>query len=91
MAVNVSDVSQKIAKNYGKERRKMFFMKRILPVRQEKEMEIIKAKVEKQCEKIENQKVIIQYLAAMTDVYIPEEEEEEEEDVQNFIKNEENV
>ena len=38
---------------------------------------------------VEKQKVTIQYLAAMTDVYIPEEEEEE--DVQNFIENEENV
>ena len=52
-------------------------------------MEILKAKVEKQRETIENQKVTIQYLAAMTDVYIPEEEKEE--DVQNFIENEENV
>lgn len=32
----------------------------------------------------------IQYLAAMTDVYIPEETEEDE-DVQNFAENEENV
>ena len=67
----------------------MFFIKRILSVRQEKEMEILKAKVERQRETIENQKVTIQYLAAMTDVYIPEEEDEE--DVQNFIENEENV
>lgn len=67
----------------------MFFMKRFLPVRQEKEIEILEAKVEKQRETIENQKVTIQYLAAMTDVYIPEEEEEE--DAQNFIENEENV
>lgn len=67
----------------------MFFMKRFLPVRQEKEMEILKAKVEKQRETIENQKVTIQYLAAMTDVYIPEEEDDE--DVQNFTENEENV
>ena len=66
----------------------MFFMKRFLPIRQEKEMEILKAKVEKQRETIENQKVTIQYLAAMTDVYIPEETEEDE-DVQNFIENEE--
>jgi hypothetical protein len=67
----------------------MFFMKRILSIRQEKEMEILKAKVERQRETIENQNVTIQYLAAMTDVYIPEEEEDE--DVQNFIENEENV
>lgn len=66
----------------------MFFMKRFLPVRQEKEIEILKAKVEKQREIIENQKVTIQYLAAMTDVYIPEEEDE---DVQNFVENEENI
>ena len=67
----------------------MFFIKRILSIRQEKEIEILKATVVKQKEKIENQKTMIQYLAAMTDVYIPEEEEEE--DVQNFIENEENV
>ena len=68
----------------------MFFIKRILSIRQEKEVEILKAKVEKQCETIENQKETNQYLAEMTDVYIPEEAEEDE-DVQNFIENEENV
>lgn len=68
----------------------MFFMKRILSIRQEKEIEILKATVVKQKEKIENQKTIIQYLAAMTDVYIPEETEEDE-DVQNFGENGENV
>ena len=69
----------------------MFFMKRILSIRQEKEMEILKAKVERQRETIENQKVTIWYLAAMTDVYIPEETEEEEGNVQNFAENEEDV
>ena len=54
------------------------------------EDENLRATVEKQKKVIENQKVTIQYLAAMTDVYIPEETEEEE-DVQNFIENEENV
>ena len=53
------------------------------------EDENLRATVEKQKKTIENQKVTIQYLAAMTDVYIPEEEEEE--DVQNFAENEENV
>lgn len=53
------------------------------------ENENLRATVEKQKKTIENQKVTIQYLAAMTDVYIPEEEEEE--DVQNFTENEENV
>lgn len=54
------------------------------------ENENLKATVERQNQTIENQKVTIQYLAAMTDVYIPEEEEEEE-NVQNFTENEENV
>lgn len=53
------------------------------------EDENLRATVVRQKEKIENQKTMIQYLAAMTDVYIPEEEEEE--DVQNFTENEENV
>lgn len=53
------------------------------------EDENLRATVEKQKKTIENQNVTIQYLAAMTDVYIPEEEKEE--DVQNFIENEENV
>lgn len=53
------------------------------------EDENLRATVEKQKKTIENQKVTIQYLAAMTDIYIPEEEEEE--DVQNFAENEENV
>lgn len=53
------------------------------------ENENLKATVERQNQTIENQKVTIQYLAAMTDVYIPEEEEEE--NVQNFAENEEDV
>lgn len=68
----------------------MFFRKRILQIRQEKEMELLKATVEKQRETIENQKVTIQYLAAMTDVYIPEEEEEIE-DENNLTANEKNL
>lgn len=53
------------------------------------ENENLRATVEKQKKIIENQNITIQYLAAMTDVYIPEEEEEE--DVQNSDENEENV
>ena len=53
------------------------------------ENENLKATVERQNQTIENQKVTIQYLAAMTDVYIPEEEEEE--NVQNIAENEEYV
>lgn len=54
------------------------------------EDENLKATVEKQKKIIENQKVTIQYLAAMTDVYIPEEEEEIE-DENNLTENEENL
>ena len=54
------------------------------------EEENLKATVEKQKQTIENQKTTIQYLAVMSDIYIPEEEEDEEY-VQNFTENEENV
>lgn len=54
------------------------------------EEENLKATVEKQKQTIENQKVTIQYLAAMTDVFIPEEEEGEDY-VQNPVEDEENV
>jgi hypothetical protein len=54
------------------------------------EDENLRATVEKQKKIIENQNITIQYLAAMTDVYIPEETKEDE-DVQNFTENEENV
>ena len=52
--------------------------------------ENLRATVKKQDQTIEKQKVLIQYLAEMTDVYIPEEEEEEE-DVQYIDEVEENV
>lgn len=48
------------------------------------------AKVEKQAETIEKQDALIQYLAEMTDVYIPPEEEDSE-NVQNIAEIEENV
>ena len=54
------------------------------------EDENLKATVEKQKKVIENQNVTIQYLAAMTDVYIPEETEEDE-DVQNSFENEDDL
>ena len=53
------------------------------------ETENMKATVEKQKEKIENQKLLIQYRAERNDIYIPEDEEEEH--VQDFAENEENV
>lgn len=48
------------------------------------------AKVEKQAKTIEKQDALIQYLAEMTDVYIPPEEEEND-DVQDIDEIEENV
>ena len=54
------------------------------------EEENLKATVEKQKKTIENQKVTLQYLAAMTDVFIPEEEEGEDY-VQNSVEDEGNV
>lgn len=53
------------------------------------EEENLKATVEKQKKTIENQKVTLQYLAAMTDVFIPEEEGEDY--VQNPVEDEGNV
>lgn len=53
------------------------------------EEENLKATVEKQKKTIENQKVTLQYLAAMTDVFIPEEEGEDY--VQNSVEDEGNV
>ena len=54
------------------------------------ENENLRAAVERQKQTIENQKVTIQYVAAMVDVYIPEETEVEE-NVQNPAENEENL
>nr|DAG82597.1 MAG TPA: hypothetical protein [Caudoviricetes sp.] len=51
--------------------------------------ENLRANVKKQDHTIEKQKLLIRYLAEMTDVYIPEEEEEE--DVQYVDATEENV
>lgn len=66
-------------------------IKRILETPAERaDDENMKADIEKQNRKIEKQDLLIQYLAEMTDVYIPEEEEEEE-DVQYIAETEENV
>lgn len=69
----------------------MEIKKAVLTPEENAENENLKATVERQNQTIENQKVTIQYLAAMTDVYIPEETEEEEGNVQNFAENEEDV
>lgn len=68
----------------------MEIKKAVLTPEENAENENLKATVEKQKQTIENQKTTIQYLAAMSDIYIPEEEEDEE-NVQNLTENEENV
>lgn len=50
---------------------------------EESEEENLRASIEKQKEKIEQQTVLIQYLAEMSDIYIPNEEEAQD-DVQYF-------
>lgn len=68
----------------------MEIKKAVLTPEENAENENLKATVERQNQTIENQKVTTQYLAAMSDIYIPEEEEDEE-NVQNIVENEENV
>lgn len=48
----------------------------------------MKADIEKQKEDMESQKLLTQYVAEMSDIYIPEEEEDEE-NVQVAYENEE--
>ncbi len=48
----------------------------------------MKADIEKQKEDMESQKLLTQYVAEMSDIYIPEEEEDEE-NVQAAYENEE--
>ena len=66
----------------------MRILKRILSCLQEKEIENMKADIEKQKEAMESQKLLTQYVAEMSDIYIPEEEEDEE-NVQAAYENEE--
>ncbi len=68
----------------------MEIKKAVLTPEENAENENLKATVERQKQTIENQKVTIQYLAAMSDIYIPEEEEGEDY-VQNPVEDEENV
>lgn len=49
--------------------------KRKLSVRQQKELENMRADLEKQKEQMETQKLLTKYVAEMNDIYIPEEEE----------------
>lgn len=60
--------------------------RRRLSVRKEKEIENMRADIEKQKEDLETQKLLTQYVADMNDIYIPEEEGEE--DVRDIIEDE---
>lgn len=51
--------------------------KRKLSVRQQKELENMRADLKKQKEQMETQKLLTKYVAEMNDIYIPEEEEED--------------
>ena len=59
--------------------------KRKLSVKQQKELENMRADLENQKEQMETQKLLTRYVAEMSDIYIPEEEEE---DVQNITETE---
>lgn len=59
--------------------------KRKLSIKQQKELENMRADLEYQKEQMETQKLLTRYVAEMNDIYIPEEEEE---DVQNITETE---
>lgn len=59
-----------------------------LPLRQEREIENMKATIAEQKEQIETQAMLTQYIAEMVDIYIPTESEETENE-ENLAKFEE--
>lgn len=52
--------------------------RRQLPVRQEKQLEDARAENEALTEKLEKQALTMQYIAEMSDIYIPEEDTDEQ-------------
>lgn len=52
--------------------------RRQLPVRQEKQLEDARAENAALTEKLEKQALIMQYIAEMSDIYIPEEDTDEQ-------------
>lgn len=59
----------------------MQYQKKTLSPQEEAENEILKATVASQQEELTKTKLLLQYVADMADVYIPEEDVEETEDV----------
>lgn len=49
-------------------------LRRVLSVRQEKELENLRASAENTRAELEKQKLLTRYVAEMNDIYIPEEE-----------------
>ena len=62
---------------YGGERM-LTIIRKTLSVKKEKELENIRAELNQQKEELETQKLMTQYVADMSDVYIPSGEETEE-------------
>lgn len=61
----------------------MHYQKRTLSPHEEAENEALRAAVASQQEELDKTKLLLQYVADMTDVYIPEESEETEEEITN--------
>lgn len=61
----------------------MQYQKKTLSPQEEAENEILKATVASQQEELTKTKLLLQYVADMTDVYIPEDEVEETEGIIN--------
>lgn len=61
----------------------MQYQKKTLSPQEEAENEILKATVASQQEELTKTKLLLQYVADMTDVYIPEDEAEETEGIAN--------
>ena len=59
----------------------MHYQKRTLSPQEEAENERLRATVASQQEELDKTKLLLQYVADMTDVYIPEESEETEEEI----------
>lgn len=67
----------------------MGYLRRKLPIRQEKEIENLRASNKELEARLEEQKLLTKYVAEMSDIYIPEEQEDD--NVPNTFENEETV
>lgn len=58
----------------------LMIIRKALSVKKEKELENLRADLEQQKEDLETQKLMTQYVADMSDIYIPDGEETEEDE-----------